>query len=169
MLKHLGVYIAVFFLVQSAEAQNTNTELGSANFSQRYYSTGYYDYSDPGSINIKIAVWGYVRYPGKYLVPEYINITDLLSFAGGPNEDACLVDVRVYRVFEDGKEQMIKINYNDLMWEDHLLQNTKRNIPKIHMIFGCSGELALFPGLLLLTFCTGLRFCYEYNISLNNN
>ncbi|HVO72969.1 MAG TPA: SLBB domain-containing protein [Ignavibacteriaceae bacterium] len=141
MLKFLGVFLAVFFLVKSADAQNTNTELGSQNFNQRYYSSGYYDFSDPGSINIKIAVWGFVRYPGKYLVPEYTSITDLLSFAGGPNEEANLDDVRLYRVFEDGKEQMIKINYDDLMWEDHLSQNSKRNVPKIQ-----PSDILIVPG-----------------------
>jgi polysaccharide export outer membrane protein len=141
MLKHLGVFFAVFFLIQSAEAQNTNTELGSANFNQRYYSYGFYDYSDPGAINIKISVWGFVRYPGKYLIPEYTNVTDLLSFAGGPNEDANLDDVRLYRVFEDGKEQMIKINYNDLMWEDHLNQGNRRTVPKIQ-----ASDILVVPG-----------------------
>jgi hypothetical protein len=132
MLKLLGVFSVVFFFfVDAGSAQTTNTELGSANFAQRYYSTGYYDYSDPGAINIKIAVWGFVRYPGKYLVPEYTNIMDLLSFAGGPNDDANLDDIRLYRVFEDGKEQMIKIDYNDLMWEDQLKTSVKRKVPVI--------------------------------------
>lgn len=144
MIKYLSYLLLLIpFLTYG---QENGTQLGSTNLDRGTYARGFYDYSDPGSINIKLSVWGFVRYPGKYLVPEYTTITDVLSFSGGPNEDANLDDVRLYRVFEDGKEQMIKINYNDLMWENDLTQSYRKSIPKIQPndILVVPGEPRLF-------------------------
>ena len=53
---------------------------------QFYQNQGaFFDYSDPESVNIKVSVWGFVKYPGKYIIPHYSNAYDLLSYAGGPN------------------------------------------------------------------------------------
>jgi hypothetical protein len=139
MFKYLS-FLLIFFSAL-AYGQESGTQLGSTNPDRGTYARGFFDYSDPGAINIRISVWGFVRYPGKYLVPEYTTITDVLSFSGGPNEEANLDDVRLYRVFEDGKEQMIKINYNDLMWEDHLTSNYRRSIPKIQ-----PNDILVVPG-----------------------
>ena len=46
-----------------------------------------------GAINIKVSVWGYVARPGKYIVPDYTTVSDLLSFAGGPNQNAEMDDL----------------------------------------------------------------------------
>ena len=94
----------------------------------------------PGAINIKVAVWGYVSRPGKYVVPAYTTVSDLLSFAGGPNRDSELEDLRIYRTLENGKEEMIKFNYNDIMWENNL--STKiRSIPELQ-----ASDILIIPG-----------------------
>ena len=31
---------------------------------------GLFDYSNPSTINIKVQLWGYVRFPGFYIVPS---------------------------------------------------------------------------------------------------
>ncbi|MDP2363002.1 MAG: SLBB domain-containing protein [Ignavibacteria bacterium] len=79
-----------------------------------------YDYSNPSTINIKVQLWGYVGYPGYYIVPAGISINELISFAGGPNPDANLGDIRVTKIKEGTPTKMIKYNYNDLMWEDEI-------------------------------------------------
>jgi len=117
-------------------AQITDTELGKGSFSR----SGLYDFSDPGAINIKVAVWGYVSRPGKYVVPDYTTVSDLLSFAGGPSRDSELDDLRIYRTLENGTEEMIKFNYNDIMWENNL--NTKiRFTPKLQ-----ASDILVIPG-----------------------
>ncbi len=117
-------------------AQITDTELGKGSFSR----SGLYDFSDPGTINIKVAVWGYVSRPGKYVVPDYTTVSDLLSFAGGPSRDSELDDLRIYRTLENGTEEMIKFNYNDIMWENNL--NTKiRFTPKLQ-----ASDILVIPG-----------------------
>lgn len=118
-------------------AQITDVELGR---STTYSRSGLYDFSDPGAINIKVAVWGYVSRPGKYIVPDYTTVSDLLSYAGGPYQDAEMNDLRIYRVNENGTEEMIKFSYNDIMWEDNLTKTT-RLTPKLK-----ASDILVVPG-----------------------
>ena len=96
----LVVSLAILF-AQSVLAQEQDQQLGTP-FDNRYRQ-GLYDFSDPGAINIKVSVWGYVARPGKYIVPDYTSVSDLLSYAGGPNRDSELDDLRIYRTLENGK------------------------------------------------------------------
>lgn len=100
---------------------------------------GLFDYSDPASVNIKVQLWGYVKYPGYYIIPARSNINELISLAGGPTEDALLEDVRVVKNKEDGSTVMLKYNYNDLMWEDTL--TTKINFERLQ-----AGDIVVVPG-----------------------
>jgi len=103
-------------------AQIRDYELGSEalNGARGNYYGGFYDYSDPEAVNIKLSVWGFVKYPGRYIIPDYTSVIDLMSYVGGPLDDSNLDDLRIYRIDENNKEQMIPINFNDLMWEDEL-------------------------------------------------
>ncbi|HEY6626034.1 MAG TPA: SLBB domain-containing protein [Ignavibacteriaceae bacterium] len=83
----------------------------------------YYDYSDPDGLNIKVSVWGYVKYPGRYVIPQRSDIKDLISYSGGISDDSYLDEIRVYKVLPDSSQQMMKFNYDDLWWNEDLSQN----------------------------------------------
>ena len=99
----------------------------------------FYDYSSPSEVNIKVQLWGYIRFPGYYIVPSGISINELISFAGGPMEDARLDDIRVTKIKEGSKTVMVKYNYNDLMWEENL--NTQINFNRLE-----AGDMVVVPG-----------------------
>ncbi|NCQ17017.1 MAG: hypothetical protein COZ80_01710 [Ignavibacteria bacterium CG_4_8_14_3_um_filter_37_9] len=110
-------FISLFVLSALNLAQSNDTKIGIDYGSLKMNPQGaLYDYSDPQSVNIKVAVWGNVRFPGRYIVPEYTNAKDLLSFAGGPTENALLEDLRIYRTKDDSTQEFIALNYNDLLW-----------------------------------------------------
>lgn len=100
---------------------------------------GYYDYSDPDAVNIKVSVWGFVRFPGKYIIPYYNNAFDLLSYAGGPTENANLEDIRIFRVKEDSSQIFINLDYNDFLWSKEL--TNEKQAPRI-----LTGDILLIPG-----------------------
>lgn len=100
---------------------------------------GYYDYSDPYAVNIKVSVWGFVKYPGKYIIPYYSNAFDLLSYAGGPTDDANLEDIRIFRVNEDSSQTFINLNYNDFLWNKELTSD--KQAPTI-----LASDILLVPG-----------------------
>jgi protein involved in polysaccharide export with SLBB domain len=106
----------------------------------RYPRAGYYDFSDEGAVNIKVSVWGYVERPGKYVIPDYSTVYDLLSFAGGPNQNAEMDDLRIYRTLENGNEEMIKFNFDDILWGEKIEVN-HRFIPKLE-----PSDILVVPG-----------------------
>jgi hypothetical protein len=101
---------------------------------------GFYDYSDPRYVNIMVNIWGYVRFPGKYYVPEQSKLIDLISYAGGPTPDAFLDDIRLYRTDENGKTIFQKFNIEQLMY-GKVKDPSLENIPKL-----IAGDIVMIPG-----------------------
>lgn len=132
-----GLFVLLFN--NSAYSQQQEYELGSSltRFNQ---STGFFDLSDPESLNMVVSLWGWVKYPGRYLVPINTTITDLLSYGGGPNDNALLDDLRLYRVFEDSTQIMIKFGMNELLHES-TLKRSKLSAPDLE-----AGDILLVPG-----------------------
>lgn len=98
-----------------------------------------YDYSDPSGVNFRLQLWGYVRYPGFYIVPAGTSLNELISLAGGPTEDATLNDIRVVKIREGSETTMLKYDYNDLVWEDKI--ETQINYVKLD-----AGDVVVVPG-----------------------
>ncbi len=60
-------------------------------------------------LKIYTYIWGQVRSPGLYLVPDNTDLLTLISLAGGPNEDAKLTRIRIVRSTPAGE---------DIIWVD---------------------------------------------------
>ncbi|MCL6493369.1 MAG: SLBB domain-containing protein [Ignavibacterium sp.] len=134
----LLVLISFLFFNSFISAQD-KYQIGSDLKSLRQTQGGYFDYSDPSGINIKVQLWGYVKYPGYYIVPINCTISELFSYAGGPLVDAKLDDVRILKSLEDSTIIMNKLNYNDLMWEETLSKPIE--FPKLN-----AGDIVVVPG-----------------------
>jgi len=139
-MRKLFFVLAFFFLNQIIFSQTGNIKIGADPTNFRNSQGGFFDYSDPEAVNIKVSVWGFVRYPGRYLIPSYSNVKDLLSLAGGPTDDAHLNDLRLYRVAKDSSQQLMRFDYDNLLWGegDKLARerNTQLNV----------GDILLVPG-----------------------
>jgi hypothetical protein len=57
----------------------------------------FYYISKPGEITMSINLWGFVQKPGRYEVPISTDLVQLLSYAGGPIENANMSSVQVTR------------------------------------------------------------------------
>lgn len=136
---HLFLFTILLFLSQQLVAQDKDYQIGLDPNFRGQASGGYYDYSDPDGFNIKVAVWGYVKYPGRYVIPIRSNINSLLSYAGGINDDAYLDQLRIYRVKKDSTQELISFNYEDLWWSDSLSQDL--NLSKLH-----ASDVLIVPG-----------------------
>lgn len=104
------------------------------------YQGGFYDFSDPRYLNIMVNIWGYVKFPGKYYVPEQSKIIDLISYAGGPTPDAHLDDVRLYRQTDKGSTDFIRFDIEDLMFNNKTLTNISA-LPQLK-----AGDIIVIPG-----------------------
>ncbi|HRE40591.1 MAG TPA: SLBB domain-containing protein [Ignavibacteria bacterium] len=132
------------FLAVNSYAQNDREQVGRPDILGNT-TGGFYNYSDPNKVNIEVSVWGYVKYSGKYLIPEGSTIQDLISYAGGPTIDAELKDIRLFRPKNDSlgitKDQIIKLDYDDLFWNENLGSSTNKNNPILS-----PGDVLVFPG-----------------------
>lgn len=133
-------FISLFIIIAgfSTFAQD-DVQIGSSFGDRRQTQGGLFDYSDPAGFNIKVQLWGYVKYPGYYVVPANSNLNDILSYAGGPLEDAMMDDIRIYRKAENGNEDLTKYNLDDLLWGDSLATNIV--FPRLN-----AGDVILVPG-----------------------
>lgn len=141
MKKILLIIIGLLILSDFSYSQVGEYELGSVySGANRSRYGGSYDYSDPESINIIVSVWGFVKYPGRYTIPDRTTIMDLMSYVGGPTDDSNLDELRIYRLDKNNNEQMIPIDFNDLMWEDNL-KSKFRKVPKLQ-----PSDILVVPG-----------------------
>ena len=91
-MKQIIALIVLFVFSQTLMAQTKDVELGAKYKTSLDRQGGFYDYADEGSVNMRVAVWGFVKYPGRYLVPITTTVSDLFSYAGGPLDDSELKD-----------------------------------------------------------------------------
>lgn len=116
MKKYILFFVFFFLALKINYAQN-NVQIGAGMSKIQRPSVGaFYDYADPAAVNIKVSIWGFVRYPGKYIIPSYSNVNDLLSYAGGPTSAARLEDLRLIRTNPDSSETIIPLHYKDLLF-----------------------------------------------------
>jgi len=76
---------------------------------QYYFSLGTQD-----ELLMKVNIWGQVLKPGQYLVPDNTDIVSLISFAGGPTENARINRIKVVRTM-GGKREVITINLKNYL------------------------------------------------------
>jgi protein involved in polysaccharide export with SLBB domain len=103
----------------------------------------YYNYSDKDKVNIEVNLWGYVRNPGKYLIPKGTTFLDLITLGGGPVQDSKLEDVRLIRPKNDtlrvSEDQIMTLNYNDYLWGEKIAPGKINPVLK-------TGDIVLVPG-----------------------
>jgi hypothetical protein len=58
----------------------------------------YYYVARPNEVTMQVNVWGFVQHPGRYEVATNTDLVQLLSYAGGPTNDADMSDVRISRI-----------------------------------------------------------------------
>lgn len=121
--------IILVFIPQIIFSQIDRQKIGNdAFFNQQ---GGFYNYGDKDKVNIDVNIWGFVKYPGKYLIPKGSTVQDLISYGGGPVIEATLNEILLYRPRNDSdklsKDKIIKLNYDDLFWTEETGKENKIN------------------------------------------
>ncbi len=117
-----GFLLLVF--ASASFAQNPNSDLSSATANAQAGS--YYYVARPNEMTMQVNIWGFVHNPGRYEVATTIDLLQLLSYAGGPTNDADVEDVRLTRVVRrDGlittKELRLNLRKLDRLEEAKLM------------------------------------------------
>jgi hypothetical protein len=102
MLRHwiLFLALAVVLAGTSLQVAAQTTESGLAPSLSRGSAASYYYIGKPGELTMNVNLWGAVKSPGRYEVPSSTDLVQLLSFAGGPLEQASLDDIKITRLIK---------------------------------------------------------------------
>ncbi len=65
-------------------------------------------------LKIRTYIWGQVRNPGLYIVPDDTDLLTLISSAGGPTENAKLSKIRIIRSTMEG-EKVISVDLKEYL------------------------------------------------------
>ena len=65
-------------------------------------------------LKIRTYIWGQVRNPGLYIVPDDTDLLTLISSAGGPTENAKLSKIRIIRSTIEG-EKVINVDMKEYL------------------------------------------------------
>lgn len=146
-------FVLVLSIHNTFSQDDDNLIVGKTN---KQSTAAVYDLSDPNGINLEVSLWGTVRYPGRYRVPVNTSFLDVMSYAGGPLETSNLEDIRILRGSNDPgkKPQVIKLNYNDLLWD-----NTVNTSSRINPVLQ-AGDIILVPEQKRYTFRDNLAFFF---------
>jgi hypothetical protein len=116
MMRFIFILAVLFAAGSGSSSGQTNLETERSRFSP----AAYYNYAERADVTILVNVWGTVRHPGLYEVPEGIRLSRLFSVAGGPQvgqrmqQDRRTVVARLSRN-EDGRRRII---YESVMVND---------------------------------------------------
>lgn len=139
-LKFLIFTVLLFILSVKLFAQDGKDKIGLEEL--KIQGANYYNYSDKERVNIEVNLWGYVKNPGKYLIPKGTTFLDLVTLGGGPIPDSNLEDIRIIRPKNETvtQDQIINLNYNDYLWGERVNPQGKGNPTLV------SGDIILIPG-----------------------
>lgn len=118
------ILLSSILFISSLLSQENDLILGKT---PKLSTAAVYDLSDPTGINMEINLWGFIRYPGRYIVPINTTFLDLMSYAGGPTENSNLKEIRILRDKGNGQTEVIKLDYEDLLWDEKISSKARLN------------------------------------------
>ncbi len=69
---------------------------------------------EPGTVMMKVNLWGAVRKPGIHHIPVKTDLIGLMSFAGGPNDNAIIDEITIKRQ-QGNKQTRINVDLSQLI------------------------------------------------------
>jgi len=138
-VKNTSLFALLIFITAINISKAQDIRVGTSLDNRWNPGGAYYDYSDPRFLNISVNIWGYVRFPGKYMVPDNTKLLDLISYAGGPTPDAYLYDVRLFRN-TIGDSSIQKFDFEELLYK----KGNKVSLDEIPLLQ--AGDIILLPG-----------------------
>lgn len=100
------------FLI-SAQAAAQNSYLGIPKF-DKVSGAEYVSGNQPGTVLMKVNLWGAVNRPGIHHIPVKTDLMSLVSYAGGPTGKAILDEVTIKREVGN-KRKLIRVDVEELI------------------------------------------------------
>ena len=91
------VLCCVYFLFPLQQGLAQGQSIGSITNAPVFSPASYYNTAKPGDVMMQVDLWGSVAKPGRYEVPATTDLIQLISYAGGPQEQSRLDNVKITR------------------------------------------------------------------------
>lgn len=116
----IALFVCVIIPLLSVRAQESQMSLPQDRAAQYYLGS-------KDELLIPVNVWGFVQKPGQYLVPDNTDLITLLSYAGGPSENAKISHIRVIRNDRKMGNVVYKVDVKKYIetGDDRLIPNLK--------------------------------------------
>jgi hypothetical protein len=101
------ILFVIFLMLSSVILAQTEGVTSAYNPASIYLYSG--TLAGTEQLKIKTYIWGQVKKPGLYIVPDNTDLLTLISSAGGPTENAKLSKIRIIRTTEEG-DKVIWVN-----------------------------------------------------------
>jgi hypothetical protein len=103
----------------------------------------YYNYANPEKFNIEVIIWGGVKNPGIYLVPEGSTFIELMSLSGGTIDDKMYENIKLIRAQEKSSNLKADTVYV-FNYQDFFDPESKNKINKPNPVLK-SGDIIVLP------------------------
>lgn len=111
------LFFGVLFLNQLTHAQGLANS-GATGRAAQYFL------GEQDQVLMAVNVWGFVNVPGQYMVPLETDLVSLLSYAGGPREDARIKRIRVVRTSaQEDSSLVINVDVKNFVTTGDLKEN----------------------------------------------
>ena len=111
-------FLGIFWALHQVSLSQTISSASNAGRAAQYFL------GNQDQVLMAVNVWGFVNVPGQYMVPLETDLVSLLSYAGGPREDARIKRIRVVRVEVEGDtSQVIDVDVKGFVDTGDLQEN----------------------------------------------
>ncbi|MDP8268784.1 MAG: SLBB domain-containing protein [Candidatus Tenebribacter davisii] len=111
-MKKILIIIFVVGMIFGLWAQTEGSDFSTYNPGAVYQYSG--SLTGTEQLKIRTYIWGQVRKPGLYIVPDDTDLLTLISSAGGPTENAKLSKVKIIRSTMDG-DKIIEVDLKEYL------------------------------------------------------
>lgn len=125
MINRVIPILLLGILFVAAGASESHAQVQNELIRSRYSPAAYYNYAEEGELTMLVSVWGTVRNPGLYEVPEGTHLSTLFSVSGGPSvsqrtrRQERTINIRLVRDVGGEREVIFEsIMRNDIIVED---------------------------------------------------
>ena len=121
-VRFFGIFILVTFFSLSGNVLAQQTPTSSPRIQLQNRGAQYYIGAED-ELLIKVNIWGFVKLPGQYLVPSDTDLISLISYAGGPLDQARISKVKLIRTLDAGHERVIEVNVKKFLETGNMSSN----------------------------------------------
>lgn len=133
--------VIVFFNAAQVLGQDTTLRIGRTEIART--GTNYYNHSDPDKVNFEVILWGGIKNPGKYLIPQGTTLIDLITLSGGPNKAYVLRNIKLIQVRDSGNE-LVSSGVLNLNYEDFFNYEKRSSYKKMNPVLS-PGDIIVLP------------------------